>query len=161
MGTKRITQVILDLPAAEPGKDAVVGFLTNENATLPATSTGVVSSFTRANGEFWVYDGTTKVTSGVTFSKVSQTECTATITSAGVYSVSAMSADSATVVFRAVYRDVTIDKVLTLSKSKAGANGISITLVDVEFAKNTTPATPPTQGDSGWATTAPTLLEGE
>ena len=70
-----------------------------------------------------MYNGTTKVTSGITFSKVSQTGCTAAITSAGVYSVSAMSADNATVVLRAVYGGVTIDKVLTLSKSKAGADG--------------------------------------
>lgn len=105
------------------GENVIVGFLTNENITLQANSAGVVSSFTSANGEFWVYDGTTKVTSGITFSKVSQTGCTAAITSAGVYSVSAMSADNATVVLRAVYRGVTIDKVLTLSKSKAGADG--------------------------------------
>ena len=39
-----------------------------------------------------------------------------------------------------------------------GADGISITLVDVEFAKNTSPTTAPT---TGWTTTAPTLLDGE
>jgi len=140
------------------GTDAIVGFLTNESVTLQANSSGVVSSFASANGEFWVYNGTTKVTSGITFSKVSETGCTAAITSAGVYSVSAMSADNATVVLRAVYNGVTIDKILSLSKSKAGTDGVSITLVDVEFAKNTTPATAPT---TGWTTTAPTLAEGE
>ena len=62
------------------------------------------------------------------------------------------------VVLRAVYGGVTIDKVLTLSKSRAGADGVSITLVDVEFAKNTNPTTAPT---TGWTTTAPTLAEGE
>ncbi|HPC14563.1 MAG TPA: hypothetical protein PLN36_09410, partial [Bacteroidales bacterium] len=140
------------------GTDAIVGFLTNESVTLQANSSGVVSSFASANGEFWVYNGTTKVTSGITFSKVSETGCTAAITSAGAYSVSAMSADNATVVLRAVYGGVTIDKVLTLSKSRAGADGVSITLVDVEFAKNTSPTTAPT---TGWTTTAPTLAEGE
>lgn len=35
-----------------------------------------------------------------------------------------------------------------------GADGVSITLVDVEFAKNTNPTTAPT---TGWTTTAPTL----
>jgi hypothetical protein len=105
------------------GQNAIVGLLTNESVTLQANNAGTVSSFTPANGEFWVYNGTTKVTSGVTFSKVSETGCTAAITSAGAYSVSAMSADNATVVLRAVYGGVTIDKVFTLSKSKAGADG--------------------------------------
>jgi len=104
----------------DAGQNAIVGLLTNESVTLQANNAGVVSSFTPANGEFWVYNGTTKVTSGITFSKVSETGCTAAITSAGVYSVSAMSADNATVVLRAVYGGVTIDKVLTLSKSRAG-----------------------------------------
>lgn len=39
-----------------------------------------------------------------------------------------------------------------------GADGVSITLVDVEFAKNTNPTTAPT---TGWTTTAPSLAEGE
>ncbi|HPP40822.1 MAG TPA: hypothetical protein PK498_11090, partial [Candidatus Kapabacteria bacterium] len=47
------------------------------------------------------------------------------------------------------------------AKSKtgqSGTNGVSVTLVDVEFAKNTSSTTPPT---TGWTTTAPTLSEGE
>lgn len=149
---------VADGATGATGQNAIVGLLTNESVTLQANSAGVVSSFTPANGEFWVYNGVTKVTSGITFSKVSETGCTAAITSAGVYSVSAMSADNATVVLRAVYGGVTIDKVLTLSKSRAGADGVSITGVDVEFAKNTTPGTAPT---TGWTTTAQTLAEGE
>jgi hypothetical protein len=109
----------------DAGQNAIVGLLTNESVTLQANNAGVVSSFTPANGEFWVYNGTTKVTSGITFSKVSETGCTAAINSSGAYSVSAMSADNATVVLRAVYGGVTIDKVLTLSKSRAGADGHS------------------------------------
>lgn len=148
---------VADGATGDAGQNAIVGLLTNESVTLQANNAGTVSSFTPANGEFWVYNGVTKVTSGITFSKVSETGCTAAITSAGAYSVSAMSADNATVVLRAVYGGVTIDKVLTLSKSRAGADGVSISLVDVEFAKNTTPATPPAQGDSGWTTTAPAI----
>jgi hypothetical protein len=149
---------VADGATGDAGQNAIVGLLTNESVTLQANSAGAVSSFTPANGEFWVYNGTTKVTSGITFSKVSNTGCTAAITFAGAYSVSAMSADNATVVLRAVYSGVTIDKVLTISKSRAGADGVSITGVDVEFAKNTSPTTAPT---TGWATTAPTLLDGE
>lgn len=61
------------------------------------------------------------------------------------------------------YVDVTVTygegfvdtKRFTWAKAKSG---ISVTLTDVEFAKNTNPATPPT---TGWTTTAPTLSEGE
>ena len=149
---------VADGATGATGQNAIVGLLTNESVTLQANNAGTVSSFTPANGEFWVYNGTTRVTTGITFSKVSNTGCTATINSSGAYSVSAMTADNATAIFRAVYNGVTIEKTLSLSKSKAGADGVSITLVDVEFAKNTSPTTAPT---TGWATTAPTLAEGE
>lgn len=45
-----------------------------------------------------------------------------------------------------------------LTKGEKGDAGVSITGVDVEFAKNTNPTTAPT---TGWTTTAPTLAEGE
>ena len=44
-----------------------------------------------------------------------------------------------------------------LTKGEKGDAGVSVTLVDVEFAKNTNATTPPAQGDAGWSTTAPTL----
>lgn len=105
------------------GIDPVTGYLTNESATLPASSDGTVSDFSGANGQFKVFEGTTDKTSSATFTKVSNTGCTAAITSAGAISASAMSADNATVVFRAVYNGVTIEKTLTLAKSKQGGKG--------------------------------------
>lgn len=105
------------------GIDPIVGYLTNESATLPASSTGTVSDFSGASGNFKVFEGTTDKTSSATFTKVSNTGCTAAITSAGAYSISAMTTDNATAIFRAVYNGVTIEKTLTLAKSKQGVKG--------------------------------------
>ncbi len=106
------------------GENAVNGILTNESVSLAASSSGVVSSFAPAGGTFKVYDGTTDVTLVSSFSVASQSGATVAIVSnTGVYSVSAMTADTATAILRATYGSVTIDKVLTLSKSRAGATG--------------------------------------
>src|SRR5690606_350917 len=88
----------------QAGKDAIVGFLTNESITLPANPSGVVSDFTTATGTFEVYQGTTKRTgTSVTYVRTAQTNCTASINTSGVYSVTAMSADYATATFTATY----------------------------------------------------------
>ena len=110
------------------GAQSVVGFLTNESATLAANTDGTVSNFAPAGGTFEVYDGLVRKTNtaDVVYSSVSPTGCTATINATtGVYSVSAMSADTATFTMRANYKDntVIIDKTLSLSKSKQGATG--------------------------------------
>jgi hypothetical protein len=108
------------------GANAISGFLTNEATTLAADSAGTVASFTPASGTFKVFDGITDktgTTGPVTYSVPSQTGCTVAITSAGAYSVSAMSADTATATLQAVYGGVTIQKALSLAKSKAGAQG--------------------------------------
>lgn len=136
------------------GDSNVVGFLTNQSITLQASSIGVVSSFATATGEFWVYYGLTRVTSGIAFSKVSNIGCTAAITASGVYSVSAMSADNATAIFRAVYGGVTIDCVLSLSKSKAGTG---VTSVRTEYYLSTSSTT---QTGGTWQTTVPTWTTG-
>ena len=108
------------------GKNAIVGYLTNENITFPANSSGVVTSenLAMANGVFKVFDGLTEKTGpSITYRVVTQTGATGAITTAGAYSVSKISADNASITFRATYSDVTIDKVLTLSKSKEGVKG--------------------------------------
>lgn len=120
--------VVLDkdftLVKAVAGVSAIVGFLTNESTTLAAANDGTVSSFATAAGQFRVFDGLAEVTgAAVTYSVFSQTGCTVAIDAAGNYSVSAMSADNATATLRAVYGGVTIDKVLSLAKSRAGAVG--------------------------------------
>lgn len=126
LGTLSDKVTIYRLPEGAAGQDAITGFITNENATLPANLDGIVSSYANAAGEFIVYEGQNRVpNNSITFSVVSNTNCTATINSSGIYSVSSMvnTAFSANVKFRAVYKGVTIDCVLTLTKSTPGLPG--------------------------------------
>jgi hypothetical protein len=109
--------------AAKP--PTLVGYLTNEAVTVPADSAGTVSSFATAVGDFKVFVGTTDVTNVCTFSILGQTNVTASINaSTGAYSVSAMSADTGSVAFRATYAgSYSIDKVFSVTKARQGNNG--------------------------------------
>lgn len=121
------TMTIVRLQAGakgDPGTDAIVGFLTNEAVTLAASSTGVVSSFTPASGTFKVFQGLTDRTTSATFTVSSNTDCTVAINgTTGAYTVSAMAQDTASAVLQAVYSGATIQKTLSLSKSRAGGAG--------------------------------------
>lgn len=108
------------------GVNAVNGYLTNETAALPANSSGTVTSYAGASGNFKVFSGITDVTSICTYSVSAATVSgiTCTITSTGAYSVTGnMSADIVAFTLNAVYNGVTFSKILTLSKAKAGTNG--------------------------------------
>lgn len=115
------------------GVDAVVGYLTNEAHTLPASSAGVVSSYTGASGTFKVYYGAADVTTSCTFSVQTNTSAVTTTIGAatGVYSITAGIPNGTpvvTVTYRATYTSplgntYTIDKVFTVAKSNAGTNG--------------------------------------
>lgn len=109
---------------AKPTGILVSGYLTNESVVLSATNDGTVSSFAPATGTFKVFEGATDVTAQTAFSEVSETGCTGTINaSTGVYSVTAMSSNTASYVVRATYKGVVIDKVFSLSKAVAGTAG--------------------------------------
>ena len=115
------------------GVDAVVGYLTNEAHTLPASSAGVVSSYTGAGGTFKVYYGAADVTTSCTFSVLTNTSAVTTSigASSGVYSITAGIPNGTpvvTVTYRATYTSplgnaYTIDKTFTVAKSNAGTNG--------------------------------------
>lgn len=111
----------------ENGDDALPifsGYVTNEAIILSATNSGVVSDFSKATGTFVTYLGQDQLTSGVTYSRVSQSGVTATInTTTGAYSVTAASADTGMVVFKAVYQGVEIQKIVSVTKAKQGADG--------------------------------------
>lgn len=111
----------------DTGANAVSGLLTNESAVVAASSDGTVTSLTNAGGTFKVWDGTTDKTgnAAVTYSVVadSATGITISIAATGIYTITGMSADTGSAVLRAVYNGVTIDKVYTIAKSRAGATG--------------------------------------
>jgi hypothetical protein len=107
------------------GTDAIVGYLTNEAALIPADSAGTpTASLSTVGGTFKVYNGINDVTgSGVTYSVAATSNMTASIASTGIYTITGISADAGSVTFRAVVNGVTIDKVYSLAKSKQGATG--------------------------------------
>lgn len=116
---------IMSMIGIKLGTDPVSGFLSNETTAVPSDSSGVVSSLANTGGTFYLYDGITNktTTNTVTYSVVSATGVSISITSAGVYTITAVTTDYATAILRAVYNGVTIDKSYSISKSKAGVGG--------------------------------------
>ena len=107
----------------DPGDlvEPITGYLTNEAVTLAASAAGVVGSFATATGTFKVFEGQTDVSSLASFVEVSETNCTGTIhPTTGVYSVTALSANSGAYTVSATYSGVTITKTFSLSKAIAG-----------------------------------------
>ena len=110
------------------GANAISAFLSNETVSLPANAAGVVSSFATAKGTMMVYEGLNRVTSGVTFALGAHNNTTATVDASGNFAVTAMTADSATVVINATYKGKTISKTFSLSKAKQGVQGVQGTM---------------------------------
>lgn len=111
------------------GSDAINPLLTNQSANVAADADGVVSSFANAGGEFRVWRGATEITSGVTYSVVSETSLDITINSStGIYSVASMTADAARATLRAVVDGANYDIIYTLTRSRTGDAAISSSL---------------------------------
>ena len=100
-------------------------YLTDENKTVVADSSGTVSSFSGVSTEAVVYEGLVVSTASWTFTSTAS-GCTISTSGVGnkVISVTAMSADTATVTIvatRSGYASLT--RVFNLSKAKAGPQG--------------------------------------
>lgn len=110
--------------AAVAGNLATTGLLTAQSVSVAADSAGAVGSFAGAGGSFRVFRGSTEVTSSSAYSVVSSSGVTISINpTTGVYSVSAMSADTGTATLRATHDGATVDQVYTIAKARAGVNG--------------------------------------
>ena len=120
-------ETLLDMqtiPIIKNGENPISGYLTNESITLFATKDGVVSDFTKANGNFKVSFGNDDVTDTSAYAISSMVGCVATINATtGAYAIQSISADNATVSFTAIYRDVTLVKTVSLTKVKVGQTG--------------------------------------
>lgn len=128
----------------QAGSNVLVGFLTNPDVSLAASAAGVVTSFATASGDFKVYLGTLDVTASTTFAEVLETNCTGTINaSTGAYSVSALTSDNGSYTMSATYGVFpSIEQVFTLSKSKAGADGLNIAQVFLYQRAASAPSAP-------------------
>ncbi len=151
----------------QDAKEVISGYLSNDSIIVPATAAGSVTDFSKAVGDFVVYEGQTKLSSGVTYSKVSETGMTSTITSAGRYTVTALSADVGTATYQAVYKSVTIQKIMIVVKNKQGATGPAgtngtdgkgIMSSATTYQAGTSGTTPPT---GTWSTSIPSVSENQ
>jgi len=176
----------ISLYNVKEGDDTLVLTLSNENQTLTADSLGIVAA-----GQYPItcqmvlLRGSELLTSGVTYSIVSQTGTDSSkvlLSSTGSLSISSggVISDFAEVELAASIGDVTLVKVLTLSKSREGAPGLSgiNTATVALYAKNTSSSAPPAAFSgtftytfststlsggtlNGWSTTAPSISNGE
>ncbi len=151
----------------QDAKEVISGYLSNDSIIVPANASGTVTDFTKALGDFIIYEGQTKVSSGVTYSKVSETGMTSTINSAGRYTVTALSADVGTVTYQAVYKAVTIQKIMIVVKNKQGATGPAgtngtdgkgIMSSATTYQAGTSGTIPPT---GTWSTSIPSVSENQ
>ncbi|OTO31578.1 hypothetical protein [Enterococcus sp. 3C8_DIV0646] len=151
----------------QDAKEVISGYLSNDSIIVPANASGTVTDFTKALGDFIIYEGQTKVSSGVTYSKVSETGMTSTINSAGHYTVTALSADVGTATYQAVYKAVTIQKIMIVVKNKQGAtgpagsngtNGKGIVSSATTYQPGTSGTTPPT---GTWSISIPSISENQ
>lgn len=115
-------QTIISVKEGKDGADSITGLLTNESITLAADKNGAVESFSEASGTFKVFDGLSDVTGkNVVYTLKSSLGGTFNINaSTGVYNMTAMNKDSATATFEATYKNIKIEKILNVAKSKAG-----------------------------------------
>lgn len=130
--TDTITVVRLADGAAGSGVSALAGYLTNESVNVPSASDGSSPVLTGVTGNFKVFQGTTDVTSGCTFSLVGTPQVTTSAPTAGTgaYSVTGVgtwpsSSLTTSVTYRALHTasGATIDQVLTVTKAPAGIQG--------------------------------------
>jgi hypothetical protein len=167
-----LAQDVTSIFAVQDGQSTVTGILTNEAHTIPAATDATVSSFSGSGGTFLVYYGNTEIADITDYQAsdlvFSVQATTGTVTAAinatsGVYSISALGSDTATVTFRATIKgsmlggldttnDVTRDKVYTISKAKVGATGTGVAglnqkTISLYYLNNTT-STAPTRPDN-------------
>lgn len=162
------------LTKAKSGAGAVSCVLTNESHALPASNTGVVSSYAGSGTDIYVYEGNTALTYVATITAnnqfsvaVSSTGITAGgITASGsgtpraiVADHSAMTANTATITYTITARkadgtNITVVKTQTFTKALAGANGadasaslVSLTANKQAFTYTDAAANPPSQTD--------------
>jgi hypothetical protein len=104
------------------GSDGLNIVLSNSSATVPASNTGVVSSFANAQTTVSIYQGSTDVSANWTITKT-DTNLTSTLTGRSV-AVSSMTADSGYVTFTATRTGFpTLTATFNVSKAKQGVTG--------------------------------------
>lgn len=117
---------VVQVVKLKDGAGNITGYLTNESTVVATAANGTGGNYANAGGTFKVFDGLvdkTGTAGPVTYSIPSSSGVVISIAATGVYTVTNATADNGTATLRAVYGGVTIDKVYSISKSKAGVDG--------------------------------------
>lgn len=148
------------------GASAIQAILTNENHTLTANSSGVISSYTGAETSIFIYEGSKDVTSQYTITKLehnvsgslSGTKYTVTSVTNGIGGTVEIIATKGSTVLKKVFT-VSVSKQGTKGdKGDKGATGNGISSVDVYYYLSTS-ATSLSGGS--WSTTPPAWVNGK
>lgn len=136
--TKVDEQSVLVVSDGATGSNSVNGVLTNDSVTVFASTDGTVSDLSSATGSFKMYYGSTDVTSSSTFT-AAVTNCTGSITAAGVYSITAFPSanNNGYLTLTGSYNGVTITRIFSISKSKTGSTGADAVLYEIESSTST------------------------
>ena len=119
-------------PICATGTPALRLDLTNEMAGVICNSAGTVTG-AYPTSQASVYKGSTKLTSGVSYSATPKTGITTVnISDGGDITMSGMTADKAEITVQAVVDGTTLTTTMTLYKVKPGANGQPATVFQVE-----------------------------
>lgn len=142
-------------------KDVISGHLLNESIIVPATPTGAVTDFSKAFGDFVVFEGQNKLVNGVAYSKVSETGMASSINASGRYTVTNITTDTAMAIYRATYKGVQIDKQVLVVKNKQGATGspgVGVSSTKITYQAGVSGTATPT---GTWSDSVPTVSENQ
>ena len=115
----------MSLSKAKDGREGVDGYvaiLTNEFHSVPATSTGSVTSYNGCSTSIELYKGGDLITTGVTYSATANSGVTGTL-AGNTYTVTELTVDTSFVNLTATYNGKSYSKTFTLTKNKQGSNG--------------------------------------
>jgi hypothetical protein len=124
---------------SQDGAVGYTGYLTNEAHTLAASSTGSVTNYGGASGDFKIFlDGVGDISSSFSLSTVSNPQVLTVAYSGNTYTISGgfdTGEDTASITIRATgsgaYAGVILDKVFSLAKAKSGSDGSSPKLISL------------------------------
>jgi hypothetical protein len=147
------------------GGTGLTGYLSNEVQPLPVDGNGDITSYSMAVGSFNVFFGTQDVRSQCVFSVTLTSNIpagSALIQADGTYAVTGISADVATVTFRATYSaNLYIEKSFKVYKAAQSAPGPAGVVIDLSQDSHTVPTdSTGANGDYSFATTTANIYEG-
>lgn len=114
----------------KPGQDAIYANLTNDSHVVPCDENGNNGVYSGCETTIELYEGTSKLTTGVTYAYKTSNGVVGTGNSSGSYAVTNMTVDTGYVDLIAAYNNIEYKQRFSISKSKNGKNSITINLTN-------------------------------